>query len=378
MIKNTILGLIFTLSSMWISAENLTDYFSPIFSQATSKVKGGQIKGQKLKDRFDGMGVIRAKNGDIYFGDISDGYPHGRGVYITNDPNLIKDTDSIVFIGRYKNGVKSKGVCLNEESEVIFQGSFTDGCPDLKAAPQEDEYVNYFDILQSDSNDWVYIGEISQGVPHGKGIIIFNNGDFVISDFIYGDRKGVGLFMLANGEWQTEKYKNGSGNVISSSSYYAQIDSERKSTIRRQVNEALSLFAESLVTGTQLATQIAATAKGTPVSANDYGNSTISLISNDDGISSKGGGYSYEQQYLNWEKRAEQHYNSLTNLGISSTDKNGKKSGSTGQGMGGTDYVAKKKLFREAQKQMRSIRSKAAKEGISIPQSKWESATVSY
>lgn len=85
----------------------------------------------------------------------------------------------------------------------------------------------------------------------------------------------------------------------------------------------------------------------------------------------------YEAQYRQWEKRAESHYNSLTNIGLSVESKKA-AAGSTMGSMNGGNYVSMKKSLREAQKQMKSIRTKAAKDGVIIPQSKWETATVSY
>lgn len=85
----------------------------------------------------------------------------------------------------------------------------------------------------------------------------------------------------------------------------------------------------------------------------------------------------YEAQYRQWEKRAEKHYNSLTNLGLSVESKKA-AAGSTVGSMNGGNYVSMKKSFREAQKQMKAIRRRAAKAGVQIPQSKWETATVSY
>lgn len=77
--------------------------------------------------------------------------------------------------------------------------------------------------------------------------------------------------------------------------------------------------------------------------------------------------------------KAEAHYNSLTNLGVSVNNrKTGKKSGSAAQGMNSGNYTMMKKSLREAQQQMKNIRLKAQKAGIVIQQSSWETATVSY
>ncbi len=95
--------------------------------------------------------------------------------------------------------------------------------------------------------------------------------------------------------------------------------------------------------------------------------------------------YRYREQYTRWERRAEQNYRSLTNLGRTTViEKKGmgimEKGGDTG-GVGhlsSGNYVQQKKALREAQNQMAAIRRKASKVGIDIPQSKWETVTVTY
>lgn len=100
-----------------------------------------------------------------------------------------------------------------------------------------------------------------------------------------------------------------------------------------------------------------------------------------DNTSSSGSGYSasfYQEQYTNWERRAQSAYESLTTLG-SRTKRNGQEtSGSTGQSMSSSNYTRQKQCLREAQREMQSIRSKARKDGVTIPQSHWETVTVSY
>ncbi|WP_302566961.1 tetratricopeptide repeat protein [Culturomica massiliensis] len=94
--------------------------------------------------------------------------------------------------------------------------------------------------------------------------------------------------------------------------------------------------------------------------------------------SGEGGAY-YQNQYKNWERRAQANYRSLTNLGISLKNKRtNERTGNTGQGMNSGNYVLMKKNLREAQNQMRNIRQQASRDGVTIPQSAWETATVSY
>lgn len=86
----------------------------------------------------------------------------------------------------------------------------------------------------------------------------------------------------------------------------------------------------------------------------------------------------YQTQYAKWESIAERHYNSITNLGIKVRDSKGNRAGSTLQSMGGGRYVQMKQQFREAQRQMRNTRLNAKNKGITIAQSKWETATINY
>lgn len=67
----------------------------------------------------------------------------------------------------------------------------------------------------------------------------------------------------------------------------------------------------------------------------------------------------YQSMYDRWERNAQNAYNSLD-----------------GHSGSANTYVQNKKLLREAQREMRSIRQKASREGITIAKSRWESVTV--
>lgn len=88
-------------------------------------------------------------------------------------------------------------------------------------------------------------------------------------------------------------------------------------------------------------------------SSGSYGSSSYS------GSNSSYGG-NYETMYRNWEKQAQNAYNSLA-----------------GHSGGTVTYQKNKQLLRDAQKEMRKWREKARKAGITIPQSEWETKTVS-
>lgn len=363
--------LIVVLSFACYANDNTTLLFEPTFSVKAEKVKGGKIRGQKLKGKYDGMGVIQFKNNDIYFGDVLDGKPNGKGIYICAPDNKLKYCDScVVYIGRFNQGMKSKGVCLNEDSDVIYDGKFSSDKPVSTYPSKADaDYYGYFGEITPTDESWTYVGEISQETPNGLGILLFNNNDFLISNFRDGVRDGIGLLVSANGEWQTEKAKDGGISIISSSEYYSSIDSERKRQVNAHLSEALGYFSQTLQSGTQLVSM---------ATGNNYSNVASFSSDSTSDLSTTSSSGNYQADYDKWAQRAEKHYNSITNLGYSVTKKNGDKQGGAGQGMSGGNYVAMKKSFREAQKQMRNIRNKAQNNGVYITQSKWETATISY
>ncbi len=109
-----------------------------------------------------------------------------------------------------------------------------------------------------------------------------------------------------------------------------------------------------------------------------YPTGTAGTITRETTTTGRGAAY-YQNLYSMWERRAEANYRSLTNLGVSFKEKNtGERAGSTLQSMSGSNYVSMKRCLREAQREMQKYRRQAAQEGITIPQSTWETATVSY
>ena len=89
-------------------------------------------------------------------------------------------------------------------------------------------------------------------------------------------------------------------------------------------------------------------------------------------------GGDYASRYAMWERRAKANYESLTNLGYSVKKKDGSESGSAAGSMNTGNYVNMKKALREAQDEMAKIRRSASGAGVNIPQSKWETVTVTY
>ena len=100
-------------------------------------------------------------------------------------------------------------------------------------------------------------------------------------------------------------------------------------------------------------------------------------------VSSSGsGGHSldfYQSNYDRWEKVARMAYETLTNTGYKTKDKNGKNTGGGSAGsFSPANYTSLKRNLRNAQKEMRECRQKASRDGYKISQSEYETVTVSY
>lgn len=87
---------------------------------------------------------------------------------------------------------------------------------------------------------------------------------------------------------------------------------------------------------------------------------------------------SYQTQYDRWARNAESIYNDITLLGAKVERNNGSYTGSSLQSMGMANYSAMKHNLRTAQSNMRDLRLEAMRNGITIKESKYETATVSW
>lgn len=82
----------------------------------------------------------------------------------------------------------------------------------------------------------------------------------------------------------------------------------------------------------------------------------------------------YRMQYSKWEGNVQSIYNSLTSIGVSVTTEDNEKRGYSD--WGNSSELSMKTELRKAQSEMRSIRNEAARNGYTIMQSSWETATV--
>lgn len=210
------------------------------------KNKKESFKGQILKGKRNGMGLLASKNGSLYIGDFYRNKISGYGMFIAPQGSYVDNCDSCtVYIGNWRNGIKSGfGTCYANNGDIIYQGQFNEDKP-IEQYPKininQQKYFSCFDFNNGNS----FLGEIKKGTANGYGIMVLSNGDLWLSDFKDGRRNGVGLYLLYNGEWETLNFEGDNYNVVSSSVNYRNIDTDRKAAFKNSLSEAFGYFAEA-------------------------------------------------------------------------------------------------------------------------------------
>jgi hypothetical protein len=137
--------------------------------------------GTAANDMWHGNGQIKWKNGAKYIGAFRDGAFHGYGKYIYEEDNLYYSK----YEGEYRDGkVTGIGNYYDKEDRLIYSG-------ELKNAIKDGYGVDIFYF--EDGSIWRYVGDFKDNKYHGKGKLIFSNGDFYEGDFISDKRTGRGV-----------------------------------------------------------------------------------------------------------------------------------------------------------------------------------------
>lgn len=255
--------LFFFLLTASAQENNINVLFSKVLEVVNEKNKRESFKGQILKGKRNGMGLLASKDGSLYIGDFYRNNTSGYGMFIAPKGGYVDNCDSCtVYIGNWRNGVKSGfGTCYANNGDMIYQGQFDGDTPTEQYPKVNINQQKYFSCFDFGNGDF-FLGEIKKGTANGYGIMVLSNGDLWLSDFKEGKRNGVGLYLLYNGEWETLNFEGDNYNVVSSSVNYRNIDSERKAAFKNSLSEAFGYFLEAANQTTQIVGDIHAIKNG--------------------------------------------------------------------------------------------------------------------
>ena len=234
------------------------ELFEQVYGQAGAPTKKEFFSGQVLKGKRNGMGVLLHPRKWLYAGDFSNGGFSGTGMYVT-EGGIPHCEGSFIYVGRWKEGKKSgKGRCYAENGDLVYEGKFEADKPVDKYPSVSLDTKRFFSISSIDDKTF-FVGEYAGIKPDGFGAILFSNGDTILGQFQEGKRKGICLFTTVSSEWQTQNYKDGDVQVLSSSENYAAIDRDRKTMVKQYLQGVGDEFFDWVVEGVELAGNIATT-----------------------------------------------------------------------------------------------------------------------
>ena len=335
-----------------------------------------------LKAEYDSIipvheGLFELVQGDFY--GIADSY--GRIVIPCHFSGISYQPTEQIFIVKRIYGITDPIVevgLFGRSGAMILPPAFDSIAPfdDGKSVACLKGECGEIDVHGQVSDD--YINRLIDAGNNGKGNYSFYKNLIAVRPDCARSHNNLGALLLENQDFKDGiqelklAYKLDPDDELIAANY-KQAKSERKQRRYQRVIKGLEVA--GAVVGVASATYAAVSGE-TAVNTASSGFVSDETFSSE--TSSSGASSNYQMQYDKWERKAEGHYNSLTVTGGTITNKRGEKEGRTLQGMSESNYTAMEKSYREAQREMKNIRLKAKREGITIRQSVWETRPVKY
>lgn len=229
------------------------------------------------------------KDNSIYIGDFMDGDITGYGMKIANEKQGIKNCpQTVVYVGNWNKGQKSGiGTCYNKEGSAIYHGTFLSDKPSSEYPSESVNFGKQFSVVEL-SDGGAFIGETTQNVPNGMRIVLMQDGDLCQNTFKDGERCGIGLYLMNDGNWETVSFENGKTYTITSSENYNQIDNQRKQMAREAWANAGKQLAALSFQMAETIGNIYSIANGTNGSASNANASSLELSNTSNTVNTNG------------------------------------------------------------------------------------------
>ena len=153
---------------------------------------GNYYDGEWANGKYHGHGLFRWSDGDEFDGEWQNGRRHGKGKWTYAD-------------GRYYTGVWENGESISSSS--IVYPSTSNATTATKTAPKATTTKGRIQYEHS-----YYEGDLVDGIQHGKGVYVWDNGTRYEGDFFEGNITGRGICYYTNGNRFEGCWKNGIRN----------------------------------------------------------------------------------------------------------------------------------------------------------------------
>jgi hypothetical protein len=186
--------------------------------------------------KYNGFGVFKYLNGDIYAGEMSKGRRHGTGTYQAcrgayrgqwdrddkHGHGVLMLADGGTFEGEWERDTVSDGEGEYRDSEGrTMRGQFKLnqlGLIDLKLSSREDDY-SWLHVVRGEGSckygdGKEYTGKLIEGRFEEYGVLIWPNGDMYEGSFYRGVCCGQGKFTRGDGTVWKGSFKKGRKHAL--------------------------------------------------------------------------------------------------------------------------------------------------------------------
>ena len=213
--------------------------------------------GEWKNDAQNGYGYRHYFDGSIFEGNWLDSAPNGQGSYtyvngetvsgewafnIVGDFINILETENYYASGYYVGLMKDGLPCgfghllmdvYDEDHLILYSGEWKDGHPhgegtfstvndeeltgEWSYEEDDDKSVFLLDGKVTGIGIWeypngTYIGEFRNGLSHGFGFLMFDDGDLYVGDWQDGEYHGYGTYYWPDGDWFEGEWENDQRN----------------------------------------------------------------------------------------------------------------------------------------------------------------------
>lgn len=203
------------------------------FLICTAILSGDEYSGSYEKGKRSGQGVYRFANGSVYSGEFKDNLKSGRGQYhyhsgATYDGEWANgDMEGFgtytfpsgdKYEGNYKAGKMHGTGTYTYATGQVVTGEFIDGKAPLGSPSNPRPTDDMFRMQKQENTDEMeqdvdYTGDIdSRGLKHGKGRIVYSNGDVYEGEWKDNVKSGTGVYLFKDsgdqysGQWKQGKF----------------------------------------------------------------------------------------------------------------------------------------------------------------------------